>query len=384
MAHVYNRGTKHEPQWYVRFRDSDGRWVSRPCHQQTKAQAEAYAHQIAARIAAGKVGIETPDKEPPCRDLMETWAASLMNRNAADDRSRLRRHLLPAFGDRALKDITLPIVMRWLDRLRADGKLAPASMRHCLNLLSRFFSWAIERGHTTINPVKQIPTGKRPQQPHKRDTPWLDDDAIVRRIIHALPEPVGLMFYLGNRSGLRTGEIAGLRMADLDGLADGAIRVRFTYAGPLKEDKAGIGKVKWAPAPDDAPAFLGPWLAQRRAQGAGPEDFVFPCANRGASHYRKEYIEGCWERVAKSLSLALTWYQATRHSFVTRSLAAGATLDEVSSAVGHSSPVVTRRYYDHHVRRSFSAALRGGLGLGGSATDAQVIPLRREVAAGSV
>ncbi len=384
MAHVYNRGSKHEPQWYVRFRDSDGRWVSRPCHQQTKAQAEAYAHQIAARIAAGKVGIETPDKEPPCRDLMETWAASLTNRNAADDRSRLGRHLLPAFGDRALKDITQPIVMRWLDRLRADGKLAPASMRHCLNLLSRFFSWAIERGHTTINPVKQIPTGKRPQQPHKRDTPWLADDAIVRRIIHALPEPVGLMFYLGNCSGLRTGEIAGLRMADLDGLAEGAIRVRFSYAGPLKEDKAGIGKVKWAPAPDDAPAFLGPWLAQRRAQGAGPEDFAFPCANRGASHYRKEYIEGCWERVAKSLSLSLTWYQATRHSFVTRSLAGGATLDEVSSAVGHSSPVVTRRYYDHHVRRTFSAALRGGLGLGGPGTDAQVIPLRREVAAGSV
>lgn len=377
MAHVYNRGSKHEPQWYVRFRDSDGRWVSRPCHQQTKAQAEAYAHQIAARIAAGKVGIETPDKEPPCRDLMETWAASLTNRNAADDRSRLRRHLLPAFGDRALKDITLPVVMRWLDRLRADGKLAPASMRHCLNLLSRFFSWAIERGHTTINPVKQIPTGKRPQQPHKRDTPWLDDDAIVRRIIHALPEPVGLMFYLGNRSGLRTGEIAGLRMADLEGLADGAIRVRFSYDGPLKEDKAGIGKVKWAPAPDDAPAFLGPWLAQRRAQGAGPEDFVFPCANRGGSHYRKEYIEGCWERVAKSLSLSLTWYQATRHSFVTRSLAGGATLDEVSSAVGHSSPVVTRRYYDHHVRRTFSPTLRNGLGLGAPQTAAPIIPLHR-------
>ena len=80
MAHVYNRGTKHDPNWYVRFRDIDGRWLSRPCHQQTKALAEAYAHQIAARIAAGKVGIETPDKEPPCRDLMETWAASLMNR----------------------------------------------------------------------------------------------------------------------------------------------------------------------------------------------------------------------------------------------------------------------------------------------------------------
>lgn len=375
MAHVYNRGTKHEPKWYVRYRESTGRWVSRPCHQPTKALAEAYAHQIAARIAAGKVGIETPEKEPPCRALMEEWSASLANRNARDDRSRCARHLLPAFGDKALKDINLPTVMRWLDRMRTDGKLAPASMRHNLNLLSRFFSWSIERGHTSINPVKQIPTGKRPQQPHKRDVPWLDDDATVRQIFHALPEPVGLMFYLGNRSGLRLGEIAGLRLADLDGLAEGAIRVRFSYDGPLKEDKAGVGKVKWVPAAEDAAALLSPWLANRRAQGAGPESFLFPCANRGGSYYRKEYIEGCWERASERLGLSMTWYQATRHSFVTRSLAAGATLDEVSSAVGHSSPVVTRRYYDHYVRRSFSAMLRQGLGLHGSGSAAQVILL---------
>lgn len=108
---------------------------------------------------------------------------------------------------------------------------------------------------------------------------------------------------------------------------------------------------------------------------------MFPCVSRGGSHYRKEYIEGCWERVAEKLGLSLMWYQATRHSFVTRNLAAGVTLDEVSSTVGHSSPVVTRRYYDHHVRRSFSPTLRSGLGLG-SSSEAQVIPQRRPVGTG--
>jgi integrase len=46
---------------------------------------------------------------------------------------------------------------------------------------------------------------------------------------------------------------------------------------------------------------------------------------------------------------------------VTRSLEAGASLDEVSEAVGHSSPVVTKRFYDHHVRRSFSDILTARL-----------------------
>jgi hypothetical protein len=35
--------------------------------------------------------------------------------------------------------------------------------------------------------------------------------------------------------------------------------------------------------------------------------------------------------------------QTTRHSFVTRNLEAGASLDEVGAALGHSNPVVTKR-----------------------------------------
>ena len=108
---------------------------------------------------------------------------------------------------------------------------------------------------------------------------------------------------------------------------------------------------------------------------------MFPCVSRGGSHYRKEYIEGCCERVAEKLGLSLMWYQATRHTFVTCNVRDGASIDEVSAAVGHSSPVVTRRYYDHHVRRSFSPTLRSGLGLG-SSSEAQVIPQRRPVGTG--
>ncbi len=72
----------------------------------------------------------------------------------------------------------------------------------------------------------------------------------------------------------------------------------------------------------------------------------------------------------------MTFYQATRHSFVSRNLAAGVSLDEVSSAVGHSSPAVTRRYDDYFIRRSFSAGLREGLGAAAGA-GAPLIPFRK-------
>ncbi len=374
MGSVINRGSRSKPNWYIKFKDVDGRWKARPSKQPTKEQAKAYLREVEAR---GALGIPELQASPLCQPLMEEWLASLTNRNAQDDRSRCRRELLPTFGATRLSDVTLPAVMKWLDAQQAEGRLSAGSIRHNLNLLSRFFAWAIDRERTTVNPVRQIPFGKRPKQPSRSDAPWLDDDDIVRAIIARLPEPVTYMFYLGNRSGLRTGEIAGLRLSDFDFLDEGVIRVRFSYDGPLKEDKHGEGKVKFVPAAEDCAAYLGPWLERRRANGAGPEDLVFPGPTRPDRPCRKEYIESRWEPVAEELELELTWYQATRHSFVSRSLKAGASLDEVSAAVGHSSPVVTKRWYDHLVRRSFSAKLRGGLGLGDQAPD-NVVALREK------
>jgi integrase len=83
--------------------------------------------------------------------------------------------------------------------------------------------------------------GKRPVARLDADRPWLEDEKKVRELMAALGPEVGLMFYLGNRSGLRPGEVCGLRTGDLDFLKEGVIRVAHSYGGPLKEDKRGEG-----------------------------------------------------------------------------------------------------------------------------------------------
>jgi len=59
---------------------------------------------------------------------------------------------------------------------------------------------------------------------------------------------------------------------------------------------------------------------------------------------------------------------------VSRNLEAGVPLDEVSAAIGHSSPVVTRRYYDHFVRKTYSAGLRTGIGAVPSEGSGKTLP----------
>ncbi|MBI5525197.1 MAG: tyrosine-type recombinase/integrase [Deltaproteobacteria bacterium] len=374
MGSVFNRGTRRDrPNWYVKFKDVDGAWRKVPSGQPTKELAKRFLAKVEADVANGKVGILSDANQPRCGEMLKKWAGALTNRNAKDDQRRIERHVIPKFEKNLLKNVTLAEVMRWIDEQRARGDLSESSIRFNLNLLSRFFSWAIERGHATINPVRQIPQGKRPRCAPRGDVPWLDDDDKVRELFSALPEPINLMFYLCNRSGLRMGEAAGLRMADVEDLSE-SIRVRFSYEGPLKEDKGGGGKVKFVPAPFDAEAVLGAWLKTRREAEAKGDDLVFPCAWRGGSFFRKEFIEAAWEKVRAARGMTMTWYQATRHSFVSRNLARGASLDEASAALGHSSPVVTRRYYDHFIRRKFSPVLREGLGMDRGASG-EVVPL---------
>jgi len=116
-------------------------------------------------------------------------------------------------------------------------------------------------------------------------------------------------------------------------------------------------------------------LKRRRLKGAKAEDLVFPFVpakpqNRRRTSdwagYRKEFLEQCWEEATRGKDRAvkgvdLTWYEATRHSFVSRNLEAGVQLDEVSAAVGHASPATTKRHYGHFIRKIFNPALRQGV-----------------------
>jgi integrase len=187
----------------------------------------------------------------------------------------------------------------------------------------------------------------------------------VPELVNALGGDVGLMFYLFNRSGMRLGEVCGLRMGDLEILREGVIRVAHSYGGPLKDDKRGDGKLKWVPAPTDAERMLKVHLRRRKLAGAKPDDLVFvpPKPSRrkrvsGWAGFRKEHVHDTWEKARQLVGLSLTWYQATRHTAVSRALKAGVPLDEVSAAIGHPSPDVTARHYAHFVRKSFAPGLR--------------------------
>src|SRR5262249_7499898 len=127
-------------------------------------------------------------------------------------RTTLNNHLLPAFGDRKLCEIgTLEIQQFILQK--SENKLGWESVARFRNLLSRIFAvakkWDLHRGDNPATGV-ELPEKQTVREKHVL-TP-----AQVQHLLTVLEEPFRTMVLLGIETGLRVGEILGLRRSDVD------------------------------------------------------------------------------------------------------------------------------------------------------------------------
>jgi integrase len=126
--------------------------------------------------------------------------------------SRLRNHLRPFFGDRAIDRIGPADIRRWQTQLVATT--GHATVQQCRSLLLRIFQYAVDEGALDTNPVRKVVVPKRRADPDK-----VFGQARRRALT---PEEAGqllarfplfwwdhVLTLLG--TGLRFGELAGLR-----------------------------------------------------------------------------------------------------------------------------------------------------------------------------
>ncbi len=71
----------------------------------TKSEAQILLASAELRVSQCQVGIVPLEESQRCGPLMDEWLAGLANRNAADDRSRLRRHVRSEFADTDLDEL---------------------------------------------------------------------------------------------------------------------------------------------------------------------------------------------------------------------------------------------------------------------------------------
>lgn len=133
---------------------------------------------------------------------------------------------------------------------------------------------------------------------------------------------------------MRNGEALALRWQHVDMNAR-RIHVRESVEGPLKDIDSRI-----VPVQDALYPLLAAW--RLRSQGEGR---VVPAMRTDGEFLDGHTIRKHLARALADLNLpAMTWYQATRHTFASQWVLAGNSLEKLREIMRHSTVQVTERY----------------------------------------
>jgi integrase len=134
----------------------------------------------------------------------------------------LRRSIYPALGPHGLADLRRGHVQRLADRLLGQG-LDPSTVRNQLMPLRVIYRRALALEDVQQNPTRDL---QLPAVEGRRDRVATAEEA--QRLIQALPEADQALWAFGFYQGLRRGELAALRIEEID-LDQDVIHVRHGW-----------------------------------------------------------------------------------------------------------------------------------------------------------
>lgn len=248
-------------------------------------------------------------------------------------RSHLRRHIKPFFGPHLIKDIQPELVQAFISRV----KLAPKSLR---NLKVTFQSmWASARAwryvaHDVIEGLALPRLRHRPQA-------FFSAEEVIR-ILAAASEPYKTFFWLAAETGMRAGELCGVRVDDLD-LERGLVFVRQSaWRGKLQAPKTESAIRRFSVSPQLIEHLHGYLLGWR----PNTEHLLFATRN-GTPFDQNMLVKRKLHPVLRQLGIPCAGLKAFRHANMTLLDRIGAPLKVRQERVGHSDSRLTLGTYTH-------------------------------------
>lgn len=339
----------------TRVRDPDGR--TRPVRARSTTEAKAINALMAKLANRGAVTGTVITAESSVRSVALSWIHDLTGSpRAAGTLERyqgaLEKHIIPAIGDLAIREVTPGTVTRFLRSLPGNRKMVRTVLSHVMR-------HAVLEGAAPFNPVPlaaplaEIERSRNKPKPRALKPHELE---AVREAILAWERasgrtnsiPLRDIITLQLATGLRISELLALSWADVD-LETSTIRVEATLTMPRGGIKRTVTKTPAGDRQIRLPQVATRVLRARRDDPrftSGPEDPVFASAKGGwiwPHNARRAWREA---RALSELDLSFVKFHTFRKS------AGTAVIDEHgvlagSRLLGHATTTITETaYYD--------------------------------------
>lgn len=248
--------------------------------------------------------------------------------------SRWRTWIAPEIGHKRLESLTVQQLQTILDNAKAAGR-SRKMISNIMGDLNSFFRFARQSGYTTF-----VPDGlKVPQNATKREKKILQPSDIIKLMNSTettfrgkiISDDLVHVYRLALLTGLRPGELLGLRWADV---RDGTVMVRgainiFNEHTTGKNDNA-IRSFELS--------VLARQELDAQRQLTGQTEYVVP-------QIREQYLLERWHRFCAHNGITSVTLYEMRHTFV--SIAKQLPEGQVKALVGHSRNMDTFGIYGH-------------------------------------
>jgi len=342
---LFKRG-KRNPVWVGRFREDaltdDGTRIRRQRSAVLGLVSEIACRQaqrlLSERLAAINQGKHKPELLISFeRFVLERWEPNLYPMlgflTVRNYRYLIRKHLLPFFGAMRLPEVSPVDVQMFL--AQKAKKLAPRSLLSLRNRLLKIFGTAVKWGYVESNPAQgaQIPA-----LVDTRDRRTLTPDQ-GRRLLAVLTEPYRTMVLLAVLSGLRRGEIFGLRWRSVDFSEGSLLVVESNFEGHAMPVKTRASRRKVF-----VDAMILEALAKLRPSAYQPDDFVFPSEKGTALHptnVQRRVLNPACERAGIP---HVSWHHF-RYTYATWADPTGESIKALQAQLGHTDSKLTLSVY---------------------------------------
>ncbi len=316
-------------------------------HIQADTQNELNDRIVRAYVDSGRIRefLKSAPAEPvghsvTLAEYADKWmtvykAGKLKPSTLATYKKHLRAHVLPAFGSRELAGITTEDIQLFLNERSHLAKKTLSCMRH---FMGEIFKDAVEDGLIEKDPTASRRIAIPSDKSYDREALPLEQFKEIIANLNRLSPTDKRLLVLMMFSGMRRGEVLGLRWEDIDAEA-GLIHVRrnVTHAGG---NHPVVGTPKTAKGTRDIPldAFVLETLQPLQESG-----FIIG----GESPITMTTYNNTWRRINKRIDLHGASAHVFRHSYLT--YMAGQTTDvkTLQAIAGHSTIGMTMNHYVH-------------------------------------
>jgi integrase len=333
------------------------RQLSRTVHG-TKREAQRSLATLVSEVSTGRY-VATPTT---FGELLDRWLDHVgdhLSPTTVREYRRLANKLLhPDLGSVPLRRMSTQRIDGYYRRLAHERGLSPASVRHVHAVLRGALGQAVRWGWLPVNPAA---TASPPRMRRREiQPPLISETRALLAAAEGQDSDFASLLRVLVATGVRRGEVCGLRWSDVDLIAGTAVICRSVASvagGTVVKDTKTHAARRLALDPETVIA-----LEHRRERAEAMasmcrceivrDAFVFSSNPDGSTPLHPDTVTSGFQRLCRRVGLNGVRLHDLRHLHATQLLAAGIPVRTVSGRLGHANAATTLNVYAHFLDAS--------------------------------